>query len=61
MRPTRLLICVVLLLIGLVWIGQGSGVLPGSVMSGNAFWAVVGLVFLAGGLLVGARELKRRP
>jgi hypothetical protein len=44
---------VVCLLIGLVWIGQGTGVLPGSVMSGQMMWAIIGLVLvLVGGWLL---------
>jgi hypothetical protein len=31
-------------LVGLVWIGQGLGFVPGSFMTGQAFWAAAGLV-----------------
>jgi hypothetical protein len=40
-------LCVV---IGGVWIAQGTGVLPGSVMSGQSMWAIIGLVVLAIGV-----------
>jgi len=40
---------VVCLLIGLVWIGQGIGLLPGSVMSGQLMWAIIGLVLVVVG------------
>jgi hypothetical protein len=44
---------VVLVLLGLLWIGQGTGMLPGSVMSGQAMWAIIGLVLVVvGGWLV---------
>ena len=40
-------------LIGLVWIGQGVGLIGGGFMSGNGMWAVIGLVLaVIGGLLV---------
>jgi hypothetical protein len=41
-------------LTGWVWILQGIGVLPGSFMSGQAMWAVIGaiLVTVAGALLI---------
>jgi LPXTG-motif cell wall-anchored protein len=43
---------VLLILGGIVWLLQGLGVLPGSVMSGQSFWAWAGLfAILAGGLL----------
>lgn len=42
MRPSRLVLTVVLLLVGLVWIGQGLGLIGGSAMSGAPIWAVIG-------------------
>lgn len=59
MRPSRLVVAVVLALIGLVWIGQGSGMLGGSAMSGSPFWAVVGIVLIALAVAIVVRE--RRP
>ncbi|HEV3231505.1 MAG TPA: hypothetical protein VG245_04550 [Candidatus Dormibacteraeota bacterium] len=43
-----------LLLVGAVFTGQGLGLIPGSFMTGSAFWAVVGILMLlaGGGLLV---------
>jgi uncharacterized membrane protein HdeD (DUF308 family) len=54
---------VVLSLVGLVWIGQGVGVIGRSAMSGHAQYAVLGAVVLVAGLiLVGwsYRTRKRR-
>jgi len=43
---------VVLILLGLVWLGQGLGYIPGSFMTGQAFWALAGFVcVVAGGFL----------
>jgi len=40
-------------LVGVVWFLQGIGVLPGSFMTGQAFWAVMGVIcFIAGDLLI---------
>lgn len=47
MRPSRLVVALLLALVGLVWIGQGTGLIAGSAMSGTMFWAVVGLVLVA--------------
>jgi hypothetical protein len=33
-------------LVGWVWILQGIGILPGSFMSGQALWAVIGVVVI---------------
>ncbi len=53
----RLIIGVVLIAVGVVWVGQGLGAIPGSIMSGDPFWAaaggvalVVGVVFVVGAL-----------
>ena len=40
---------VVLVLLGLVWIGQGINLLPGSFMSGQAMWAIIGVVVAVAG------------
>ena len=40
---------VVLILVGLLWIGQGTNLLAGSIMSGQATWVIIGLVALAVG------------
>lgn len=39
-------------LIGLVWIFQGVGVLPGSFMTGQTKWAVYGAIALVAGVAV---------
>jgi len=56
MRMSRLVVAVVLVLAGLVWMGQGSGIIGGSAMSGSSFWAVVGVILVVAGLAVGALE-----
>jgi hypothetical protein len=44
---------VICVLLGLVWIGQGTNLLPGSFMSGQSMWAIIGLVLLiVGGWLL---------
>jgi carbonic anhydrase/acetyltransferase-like protein (isoleucine patch superfamily) len=51
-RPTRIVILVIGILaavIGLVWIGQGSGLIPGSSMTGDRTWLGIGLVCLVAG------------
>jgi glucose dehydrogenase len=59
MRRTPLIVAVVLALVGLVWVGQGTGLIGGSAMSGSSFWAIVGLVLLVTGGIVLAREVRR--
>jgi hypothetical protein len=40
----------VLVLTGAVWIGQGTGVITGSFMTGSTFWAVIGAACFVAGL-----------
>ena len=61
MRRSRLALAAVLLIVGVIWIGQGTGTVAGSAMSGQSMWALVGSVLVLGGLLIGAWELIRRP
>lgn len=52
---------VLMVLVGLLWTGQGLGWIGGSAMTGETLWAVVGPVLaLAGaGVLVAARRRRR--
>ena len=61
MRWLRLVVAAILLLVGVVWIGQGTGTVAGSAMSGQSMWAFVGGVLVVAGLAIGAWELIRRP
>jgi hypothetical protein len=63
MRYVLLIVGGLMILMGGVWLLQGIGMLPGSFMTGQMFWAVMGAVFMAvGGLLVlaGFRLNRRR-
>lgn len=48
MNIIRLVISVLMLLLGLAWIGQGVGLLGGSAMSGQTVWAVIGAILVVG-------------
>jgi len=51
---SRLIIAAVLILVGLVWMGQGTGVIQGSgFMTDDLRWAAAGLVAFAFGVGVG--------
>jgi hypothetical protein len=41
---------VLLVLIGLVWVLQGSGVLQGSFMTGQKLWLIIGVIVGLAGL-----------
>jgi hypothetical protein len=52
MNPTRLAVSIVMLVVGLLWIGQGTGTLGGSPMSGQSMWAVIGAVLIVAAAFV---------
>ena len=53
MRYVLLIAGGLMILSGGIWLLQGIGILPGSFMTGQMFWAVMGAVFLAvGGLVI---------
>jgi hypothetical protein len=56
MRLSRILVAALLFLVGLVWVGQGTGRIAGSAMSGVSFWAAVGVVLVVLAAAVVVRE-----
>ncbi|HEY8642144.1 MAG TPA: hypothetical protein VIO84_05180 [Candidatus Dormibacteraeota bacterium] len=62
MRIAAIVFGVLLALLGLVWIGQGVGIIKGSFMTGSGFWATVGAVCLVAGLALigGGLRIRRR-
>lgn len=52
MRKGPLLLGVILILLGGVWLLQGVGILGGSAMTGQTFWATVGGILLLVGLVM---------
>ena len=46
-RVGRIILIVVgalALIVGLVWVGQGSNLIPGGFMAGNQMWLTIGLI-----------------
>ena len=60
MRIIRGILGAVIILVGLVWIGQGLGFLPGSAMSGHRIYALLGLFcILVGAWLIRSMMVRR--
>ena len=61
MQRTRWAAIAAVMLVGLVWIGQGTGMLQGSrFMVGDTFWAAAGLALIVAGAALAAVTLRRR-
>ena len=57
----RVLAAILLIAVGLVWIGQGTGVLQGSsFMVGDPLWAVAGLVAALAGVVLAVSVWRQR-
>ncbi|UFU01913.1 hypothetical protein LQF12_10330 [Ruania suaedae] len=51
-KPALTVLGVIAVLIGAVWAGQGVGLLPGSSMTGDPTWLVIGAVVLVVGVVL---------
>ncbi|HEX9096724.1 MAG TPA: hypothetical protein VF990_11560 [Candidatus Dormibacteraeota bacterium] len=59
MRTLSLVIGGIAILAGAVWILQGSGVLPGSFMTGQRMWLIIGIVVAIIGLALAYNGIRR--
>ncbi|MDP9025953.1 MAG: hypothetical protein M3N46_00145 [Actinomycetota bacterium] len=61
MRATLITIGLVALAVGAVWAGQGMNLIPGSFMTGDTKWLIIGLIVAVVGIvliIVGFRRPK---
>jgi hypothetical protein len=59
MRTISLLVGGIAILAGAVWILQGSGVLPGSFMTGQRMWLIIGIIVGIIGLALAYNGMRR--
>ncbi|TMB70265.1 MAG: hypothetical protein E6I86_02805 [Chloroflexi bacterium] len=59
MRTLSLVVGGIAILAGVVWILQGSGVLPGSFMTGQRMWLIIGIVVAIIGLALAYNGMRR--
>ncbi|HEV2014128.1 MAG TPA: hypothetical protein VGR77_09635 [Candidatus Dormibacteraeota bacterium] len=59
MRIGSLILGVIAILAGGVWILQGAGVLPGSFMTGQRMWLIIGIVVAIVGLALAYSGIRR--
>jgi hypothetical protein len=60
MKSGLVVLGVIVLLVGLVWIGQGLGYIRGSFMTGDLKWFWIGVGMVVVGLAVGGFGALRR-
>ena len=63
-RTAFVVLGVILVLVGLVWIGQGLSLIPGSFMTGDRMWFYTGLVMVVVGavlIILGKRKSPTAP
>ncbi|GAA1437150.1 hypothetical protein GCM10009616_38360 [Microlunatus lacustris] len=60
-RTASVVVGALALLVGLLWIGQGLGYVPGSFMTGAIRWFWIGLVVAVTGLVLVLAGLRRPP
>jgi LPXTG-motif cell wall-anchored protein len=60
MRITLNIVGVLFLLMGCVWFLQGINIIPGSFMTGQTKWAVIGGLLLVAGIGLLVRANRRR-
>ena len=53
MRIAGNIVSIILVLLGILWILQGSNMIGGSVMSGKSMWLWIGVVVLLAGAIAG--------
>ncbi len=59
-RVVAIPIGIVISLMGLVWLLQGIGILPGTFMSRSQFWSIAGATAIFAGLIVVILGYRRR-
>jgi hypothetical protein len=59
MRIGSLILGVIAIFAGAVWILQGAGVLPGSFMTGQRMWLIIGIVVAIVGLALAYNGIRR--
>ena len=61
MRMVIKIVATLLILIGVIWFLQGMNVLPGSVMTGDKKWALIGGLSIAVGVAAWLYAASRKP
>jgi hypothetical protein len=58
-RTTLITVGVIAIVVGVIWVGQGLGLIPGSFMTGDTKWLVIGLILAVVGIVLTGFALRR--
>ena len=61
MNSLRYVIAAVVVLVGLIFVGQGLGFIGGSRMTNDLFWAAVGAVMVIAAIILALMTWRSRP
>jgi hypothetical protein len=59
MRIVSVIVGLIAILVGGGWILQGAGILPGSIMSGQRMWLIIGIIVAIVGLALAYNGIRR--
>jgi hypothetical protein len=59
MHIASLIVGVIAILTGAVWILQGSGIMPGSFMTGQRTWLIIGIIVAIVGVALAYNGIRR--
>ncbi len=58
----RVIVGLALMFVGLIWIGQGLGIIPGTgFMNDDVRWAIIGAILMVVGAVIAVSARRARP
>jgi hypothetical protein len=58
-RSTLITVGVIAIVVGVIWVGQGMGLIPGSFMTGDTKWLIIGIIVGVVGIVLTVLGLRR--
>lgn len=58
-RTALITVGLIAVVVGAIWVGQGLNLIPGSIMSGDTKWLVIGLIVGVVGIALAVFGLRR--
>ena len=58
-RTTLITVGIIAIAVGVIWVGQGMGLIPGSFMTGDTKWLIIGIIVGVIGVVLTVLGLRR--